>query len=638
MTDITFSTMNGVANATNDTRLSARLAALPRVDRRLTLAFVSASLVPLVLGLCFGLVVALARGGFLGFDPETAYRLLTLHGTSAFFWWLYLAQVALMIALAAGERREGLAARPLVVVGLLVLLVGLVLSEGAAWTKTPLLYDANPDLGRDDPGAVAGMAGGYLLLALGLALTSLAAIATVLRSRDAKTGAMSAMSFGVLAWAGFLIVSGIAAVNAFLPNLLWAYGYGAFPTDAAIEWHILFHNLHYLPLMAMVLTWYALTKETTGTTSAFGTNFSKVVFAAYLVFVPPTSLYHMFLEPDLTEGVRVAGTLLSLFVSVPTLIAFLVIVSSLELSTRAKGAPKSLFGWIGRLPWTDPAFAAMGVAIVSTLIGLVFAFVLIQEKLAPLISDTMFVPGYFHFFAVGAVTQTFLAGFLVMIPALTGRRVWRPRLLALMPWLVLAGLVVFGACGILAGFEGVPRRTFDVAYDGGAPAGWRPLMRGLALGGVVFATALSIEVFGVLRSLIGSAATERVVIASAPPPYSDDFAPVAAWTGPIAVAALVLLMTGATIGAFELMHSLPATPVVEGGDHVQSTHVHRRCPGAHHRPGLGDPRRRLSVLTFARHAGLCEGLGRGSAGVRHAGGGAAEAVEVDLTPEIGDSA
>jgi cytochrome c oxidase subunit 1 len=35
----------------------------------------------------------------------------------------------------------------------------------------------------------------------------------------------------------------------------------------------------------------------------------------------------------------------------------------------------------------------------------VFAFVLIQEKFAPLLSATMFVPGYFHFFAVGAVIQ-----------------------------------------------------------------------------------------------------------------------------------------------------------------------------------------------------------------------------------------
>jgi len=54
----------------------------------------------------------------------------------------------------------------------------------------------------------------------------------------------------------------------------------------------------------------------------------------------------------------------------------------------------------------------MGVAMLTMLIGLVFAFVLIQEKLAPLLSDTVFVPGYFHFFAVGTITQTFLAAMM----------------------------------------------------------------------------------------------------------------------------------------------------------------------------------------------------------------------------------
>ena len=39
-------------------RLSVRLAALPAVDRRLILAFVTLSLAPLALGLAFGLVVA----------------------------------------------------------------------------------------------------------------------------------------------------------------------------------------------------------------------------------------------------------------------------------------------------------------------------------------------------------------------------------------------------------------------------------------------------------------------------------------------------------------------------------------------------------------------------------------------------
>ena len=560
MTDSTFPA--GATDQADSERgpLSVRIAALPTWDRRVLLGFVAASLLALVLGLGFGLTTALARGGLIEPDADSAYRILTLHGTSAFFWWLYLAQVALMIGLAAGEARDGLRARTLIAAGLAVLVAGLVLSEGTALLRTPLLYDANPDLGREDPAAVAGMAGGYLLLGLGLVLTSLAAIATVLRARDRASGAMTAMGFGVLAWAGFLIVSAVAAVNAFLPNLLWALGAGGFPTDAATEWHILFHNLHYLPLMATVLTWYALTQETTGTTSAFGSSFSKVVFASYLVFVPPTSLYHMFLEPNLAESVRVTGSLLSLFVSVPTLTAFLVIVSSLELATRAKGAPAGLFGWIGRLPWGNPAFSAMGVAMVSTLLGLVFAFVLIQEKFAPLISDTVFVPGYFHFFAVGAVTETFLAGFLVIIPALTGRAVWRPRLMAAMPWLVLAGLMIFGACGMLAGLQGVPRRTFDIVYDGAAPAGWHALMVGLAVGAMVFASGLVIEVFGILCMLVGG---KRGAPVAAMVPHPAGMPGGAAWTGPIAVVLLVVLMTGATIGTFEVMRSLPI--LVVGG-------------------------------------------------------------------------
>ncbi len=565
MTDFTLSTAAIAASGDAHAGLRERLRGLAVGDRRTILAFVVASLAPLGLGLAFGLVVALARGGFVAFDPETAYRLLTLHGTSAFFWWLYLAQAALMVTFAAGESSGGLSARPLILAGLVVLVAGMVLSEGTALTRTALLYDANPDLGREDPAAVAGMAGGYLLLGLGLTLASIGAIVTVLRARD-EDGGMTAMGFGVMAWAGFLVVSAIAAVNAFLPNLLWALGRGPFPVHAATEWHILFHNLHYLPLMATVLTWYAITRETTGIGSVFGATFSKIVFAAYLVFVPPTSLYHMFLEPDLAESVRVVGTLLSLFVSVPTLIAFLVIVSSLEVSTRRSGASAGLFGWIGRLPWRDPSFSAMGVAIVSTLLGLVFAFVLIQEKFAPLISDTFFVPGYFHFFAVGAVSQSFVAAFLLILPALTGRRVWRPRLLAWLPWVVLVGLLVFGASGILAGFEGVPRRTFDVAYDGAAPASWGTLMRGVAIGGVIFATAFAVEVFGLAMTFFGSVdAGEETAIIRPSLAGVEATKPVAAWTGPIAIVVLVLLMTGATIGAFELMHTLPITTIGGAG-------------------------------------------------------------------------
>lgn len=530
-----------------------RLGDMPKADRQLCTMLIGLSLFALMLGIVYGVAMALARSGAIAFLPDTPHRILTLHGTTAFFYWLYTAQAALLILLAAGEKGGGIALRGLAWTGAFLIACGFALSELSAFTGTPLLYDANPELGLDDPSTVAGMSGGYLLLAAGLVATSVSGIATTLAARRSQDGGMSALGFGLFAWAGFLIVSAVAAVNAFLPGLLWALAGGAFPGDASTQWHILFHNLHYLPLMATVLVWYALTQMLTGSGMVTGARFSKLVFASYLVFVPPTSLYHMFLEPNLPEGVRVAGSLLSLFVSVPTLIAFLVIVASLEIFGRARGG-SGLFGWLGRLPWNNPAMSNMGVAMLTMLIGLVFAFVLIQEKLAPMLSDTMFVPGYFHFFAVGTVTQTFLAAMMLAVPAMRGTSLWRPLLLSRMPWVVLAGLLLFGAGGIAAGFAGVPRRVADIAYDGAAPALWPALMILVGAGGVLFALGLGISVYGVMRSFMASPGHRMTEAPEAPTLRAAMFP---AWTGPLSVLILVTAMYAATIGAFELMQALP---------------------------------------------------------------------------------
>ena len=239
----------------------------------------------------------------------------------------------------------------------------------------------------------------------------------------------------------------------------------------------------------------------------------------------------MFLEPNLSEGVRVVGSLLSLFVSVPTLLAFCIIVSSLEASARSRGAT-GFFGWMRGLPWGNPAMANMGWAAVNMMLGITFAFVLIQEKLAPMLSDTFFVPGYFHFFAVGVLTQTFLAALMVILPALGGGSLWRPAVLRRMPAIVTIGLLVFGAAGIAAGFMGVPRRVFDVSYGGLAPAAWPVLMALVGVGATIFAVAISITVYGVIRTLLSRRApipAEVQVVDWQAGPSGVGAAP--AWTG-----------------------------------------------------------------------------------------------------------
>lgn len=542
-----------------------RFATLPAHDRRLLKSMATAALIALLLGVLAGLATALVRGGLLGALPVTGYRFLTVHGVSIFFYWLFTAQAALLLGFAATEHSGALAWRGLARAGFALMLAGLGLSMAGSLAGTPLLYNGAPELVSDNPRDLLLFNLGYVALALGLIALPASAIVTLLRPRwNGQQERLSALGFALFAWAGFLMVTGFAALYTFAPGVLWALGVGPFPASHGTRWHIVFHNMHYLPLMATVILWYVLMQALTGVKSVFGERFSKIVFSMYLIFVPPTSLYHMFLEPDLPKVVQVGGSILSLFVSVPTLTAFLIIVASLEVHARAQGG-RGLFGWIRLLPWRNPAMSAMGVAVLSMGLGLVFAFVLIQAQLAPLLSDTFFVPGYFHFFTLGTVSMTLLAALSVVLPAIGGRPLWRPEVLRWMPWLTLAGLLVFGAAGITAGYLGVPRRVMDVSYQNQAPALWHGLMATVAIGGTIMALALTAFAAGIAASLMpvrriiassGASSSGILTVSWGGPAAHPGFK---AWVGPISILVIVIAMYAFSAVGFELMQALPVS-------------------------------------------------------------------------------
>ncbi|MDT8992537.1 cbb3-type cytochrome c oxidase subunit I [Curvibacter sp. APW13] len=543
-----------------------RLAALPAPDRSLFKAMAAVALLALFIGILAGVATALVRGGVLSVPMADGYRFLTVHGVGIFFYWLFTTQSALLLALAACEHGHGLAWRPLAWAAFGLMLVGFCLSMAGSVSGTPLLYNGSPELVRDNPRDLLLFNSGYSLLGLGLMLLPLSAIVTLLRPRwNGSQETLSAVGFALFAWAGFLVVTGFAALYTFVPGVLWALDAGPFPLSHGTRWHIVFHNMHYLPLMATVILWYVLVQALTGVKSVFGERFSKIVFSMYLVFVPPTSLYHMFLEPDLPKVVQVAGSLLSLFVSVPTLTAFLIIVASLEVHARSQGG-RGLFGWMAMLPWRNPAMSAMGAAVLSMGFGLVFAFVLIQGQLAPLLSDTFFVPGYFHFFTVGTVSLTLLAALSVVLPAIGGRTLCKPTLLRWMPWLALAGLLVFGAAGVTAGYLGVPRRVMDVGYQQQAPALWHSLMLAVAVGGSIMATALLVFAGGIAASLL-PASRPGGAVSGMQVSWDGTAVQVGtqAWVGPVSILLIVAAMYVFSALGFELMQSLPLTAAGGGG-------------------------------------------------------------------------
>lgn len=530
-------------------------------DKRLLLVCFGMALVALTLGVLYGFGTGIARAGFIEVSPLHGYRLMTLHGATIFFYWLYFAQGGLLLAFAAvhAEGTTNIAWRPLAWAGCALMIAGFVASEVAAAIGLPILYDAPPELAGAPSIEVGLFYGGYLLLNAGLLGIAGAAVATVLAPLyRGHTARSSAIAFACIAFAGLLMVSAVASVNAFFSAALWAFGFGELPENYSTGWHILFHNMHYLPLMATVLVWYVMMKAISGVESIFGARFSKIVFASYLVFVPPTSLYHMFLEPSLADPIRILGSLLSLFIGVPTVLVFLVIAASLEVHARAHGA-RGLFGWLAMLPWRNPAMAAIGMAVVNLALGGAFSFVLIQESLAPMLSDTFFVPGYFHFLTVGTVTLTFLGAFCYLVPGLAGRPLWRPSVLAMMPYVATIGLLLFGFAGIAAGYSGLPRRVLDPGYAGAGPELWSILMAGVGVGATIMAGALLIYLYGLWRTLIPLGVPALPATGELP---SVDWSGgmigrERAWMGPLAIVVLVVGTALATAFAFETMRALP---------------------------------------------------------------------------------
>jgi cytochrome c oxidase subunit 1 len=249
------------------------VAALPDGDKAVVKGFVAMAVLSLGIGVFFGFLSAFARADFLQFDAITAFRILTLHGVTIFFYWLYFLQAGAVLILAAvyTDGAGRIAFRRWAWTGLAFMVAGFIFSELAPALGSALLYNAPPELVEGDTTLAGLFYLGYLLLGFGLGLVAISAVATALKPKfDGKIDTWSSVSFAAVAWAGLLMVSAVASTNAFLPATLWAFGLGGEPLSYTMSWSILFHNVHYLPLMATVVIWYVMVEALAGVRSIFG--------------------------------------------------------------------------------------------------------------------------------------------------------------------------------------------------------------------------------------------------------------------------------------------------------------------------------------------------------------------------------
>jgi len=325
------------------------------------------------------------------------------------------------------------------------------------------------------------------------------------------------------------------------------------------------HPLTYFWLIPAYVVWYTVLPRIAGG-KLFSDPLARMVFVLFVLFSTPVGFHHQFSDPGISAGWKLAHTFSTYVILFPSFVTAFTVIASLETGGRAKGAT-GLFDWIPRLPWKDPFFASVALAMLTFAFGGFGGAINAAYAMNAMVHNTSWIMGHFHLTVGTAVALTFMGVTYWLLPRLTGREVVMPRLALAQPYLWFVGMALFSLTAHVTGVMGMPRRVYSAAFQG-APeaASWEAWTAVSALGGVVlFASALAYVVV-VVATLVSGKSVE-------PPPFelAEPLEPVSerrgawdrlgAWT--LVAVVLIAIAYGPPIAhllSLERFGSLPFRP------------------------------------------------------------------------------
>jgi cytochrome c oxidase subunit 1 len=243
------------------------------------------------------------------------------------------------------------------------------------------------------------------------------------------------------------------------------------------------HPLVYFWLLPAYVSWYAMLPKQAGG-KMYNESLARLVFWLFLVLSIPVGLHHQFVDPGVPNGWKFIHALLTYALFIPSMLTAFTVVASLELGGRANGG-KGLLGWVPKLPWGNPSYAAQNLAMILFAFGGVGGLTNASYNLNLAIHNTSWVPGHFHLTLGSAVTLTFFGISYWLVPALSGKELFSRRMGLWQAWTWFAGMLLMSNGLHILGLNfGAPRRS----ALGGAPyvdASWNPMMIEAAIGGII---------------------------------------------------------------------------------------------------------------------------------------------------------
>ncbi len=269
------------------------------------------------------------------------------------------------------------------------------------------------------------------------------------------------------------------------------------------------HPLVYFWLLPAYASWYGMLPKQAGG-KLFSDTLARLAFWLFLLFSLPVGLHHQYVDPGVPPGWKYLHAVLTLTVALPSLMTAFTVVASLEMGARARGG-KGLFGWILKLPWKDPSYAAQNLAMILFAFGGIGGITNASYNVNLVIHNTIWVPGHLHLTVASGVTLTFIGILWWLLPHLTGKKLFSPKLALAQAWTWFFGMILMSNSLHLLGLHfGVPRRTALGAAPYNMPE-WRPFQIEAAIGGAILFVSLILFIIVVVGTVFASKPVEKPV-------------------------------------------------------------------------------------------------------------------------------
>jgi cytochrome c oxidase subunit 1 len=466
-----------------------------------------------------GVYQLLERDHFARTSAAAYYESSTLHGVvQAFvlttFFIVGFGYCVTAASLGRPIRRLGLAW-----LGFWTMLVGSVVAAlSIAAGKATVLYTFYPPM-------VAHWtfyAGAALLLVGSLAWTWITIAETVGWKRENPGRPVPLAQFGMTAaailWAWTLVGVVVEVVFQLLPlSLGLAPSVDVGLARTLFSWTL--HPIVYFWLIPAYVALYALVPKSAGG-YLFSDEVGRIAFVMLLVFSLPIGLHHIFVDPEQAAGWKLMHALGTFLVAVPTLLTGFTVTASLETAGRLRGG-KGLFGWIGRLPWSEPVTLGGILAVIVLLPGGFGGLVNASYAMNVMVHNTAWITAHFHLILGGTVVTMYFASAYALWPKLTGRRLHSKGMATAQLWLWFVGLLLLTVPWHYQGLLGMPRRVAYMPYDPALVARWERWNVLILAGGVLMVLSAVLLVVNLLLTHRGPAEEGGRELA-----FADTLAPV----------------------------------------------------------------------------------------------------------------